>query len=164
MSQKLQNFAKFQNFQLDNLLDFEKCWKTRIYLQRSMPMQPKTSNILPTFCEKLATTLRVRRAAVEAPVRKRRSGSAPAGRRGPRPRRRSPRGPAAIRPAVISNIGKFWRINCRRHAQNHGLNLYTDSVRRTLARSAFHGFQVDSKGARSAFHGFSIGFQRCKCV
>ena len=70
--------------------------------------------------------------------------AAEAGRRGPRPRRRSPRGPEAIRPAVISNIGKFWRINCRRHAQNHGLNLYTDSVRRTLARRAFHGFQLSS--------------------
>ena len=28
MSQNLQNFAKFQNFQLDNLVDFEKCCKT----------------------------------------------------------------------------------------------------------------------------------------
>ena len=31
MSQNLQNFAKFQKFQIDNLLDFEKCCKTRIY-------------------------------------------------------------------------------------------------------------------------------------
>ena len=30
MLQNLQNFAKFQNFQLDNLVDFEKCCKTRI--------------------------------------------------------------------------------------------------------------------------------------
>ena len=30
MSQNLQNFAKFQKFQLDNLVDFEKCCKTRI--------------------------------------------------------------------------------------------------------------------------------------
>ena len=50
MSQNLQNFAKFQKIQLDNLVDFEKCCKTRIYLQRSMPIQPKTSNILPKLC------------------------------------------------------------------------------------------------------------------
>ena len=50
MSQNLQNFAKFQEFQIDNLVDFEKCCKTRIYLQKSVPIQPKTSNILPKFC------------------------------------------------------------------------------------------------------------------
>ena len=60
MLQNLQNFAKFQEFQLDNLVDFEKCCKTRIFLQKSVPIQPKTSNILPKFCQKLATTLRVR--------------------------------------------------------------------------------------------------------
>ena len=50
MLQNLQNIAKFQNFQLDNLVDFEKCCKTRIFLQNSVPIQPKTSNILPKFC------------------------------------------------------------------------------------------------------------------
>ena len=60
MSQNLQNFAKIQNFQLDNLVDFEKCCKTRIFLQKSVPIQPKTSDILAKFCQKLATTLRVR--------------------------------------------------------------------------------------------------------
>ena len=44
--------------QLDNLVDFEKCCKTRIYLQRSAPIQPKTSEIVPTICQKLTTTLR----------------------------------------------------------------------------------------------------------
>ena len=48
MLQNLQNDAKFQKFQLDNLVDFEKCCKTLIYLQKSAPIQPKTSNILPT--------------------------------------------------------------------------------------------------------------------
>ena len=62
MLQNLQNDAKFQKLQLDNLVDFEKCCKTRIYLQKSVPIQPKTSNILPKFCQKLATTLRFRRA------------------------------------------------------------------------------------------------------
>ena len=62
MSQNLQNVARFQKFQLDNLVDFEKCCKTRIFLQKLVPIQPKTSNILPKFFQKLATTLRVRRA------------------------------------------------------------------------------------------------------
>ena len=34
MSQILQNFVKFQKFQLENLVDFEKCCKTRIILPR----------------------------------------------------------------------------------------------------------------------------------
>ena len=64
MSQNLHNFVKFQKFQLDNLVDFEKCCKTHIFLQKSVPIQPKTNNILPKFCQKLATTPRaVARAA-----------------------------------------------------------------------------------------------------
>ena len=55
MLQNLQNDAKFQKFQLDNLVDFEKCCKTRIYLQKSVPIQPKTSNTLPKIFQKLAT-------------------------------------------------------------------------------------------------------------
>ena len=51
MSQNLQNFVKFQKFQLENLVDFEKCCKTHIFLQKSEPIQPKTSNILPNFCQ-----------------------------------------------------------------------------------------------------------------
>ena len=62
MLRNLQNSAKFQKFQLDNLVDFEKCCKTRIFLQKSAPIQPKTSNILPKFCQKLATGERPRRA------------------------------------------------------------------------------------------------------
>ena len=50
MSQNLQTFVQFQKFQLENLVDFEKCSKTHIYLQRSVPIQPKTSNILPKLC------------------------------------------------------------------------------------------------------------------
>ena len=51
MSQNLQNFVKFQKFQLENLADFEKCCKAHIFLQKSEPIQPKTSNILPKFCQ-----------------------------------------------------------------------------------------------------------------
>ena len=40
---KSENFAKFQNVQLDNLADFGRCCKTRIFLQRSAPIQPKTN-------------------------------------------------------------------------------------------------------------------------
>ena len=58
MSQNLQNFAKFQKFQLENLVDFEKCCKTHIFLQKSEPIQPKTSNMLPKFCQKLAKGVR----------------------------------------------------------------------------------------------------------
>ena len=46
-----QNFVKFQKNQLENLVDFEKCCKMRIFLQKSVPIQPKTSNILPKFAE-----------------------------------------------------------------------------------------------------------------
>ena len=56
MSQNLKKVANFQKIQLDHLVDFEKCCKTRIFLQKSVPIQPKTSNILPKFCQKLATT------------------------------------------------------------------------------------------------------------
>ena len=68
-SQNLQNFANFQIFQVDNLVDFEKCCKTRIFMQKSVPILPKTSNILPKFCQKMATTLRVRRAEACASAR-----------------------------------------------------------------------------------------------
>ena len=62
------NVAEFKKFRLDNLVDFKKNDAKRIfsyiiYLQNSVPIQPKTSNILPKFCQKLATTLRVRRPA-----------------------------------------------------------------------------------------------------
>ena len=57
MLQNLQNSAKFQNFQLDNLIDFEKCCKTLIFLQKSVPIQPKTSNILPKFCRSAVTQI-----------------------------------------------------------------------------------------------------------
>ena len=51
MSQNLQNFVKFQKFQLKNLVDFKQFCKTHIFLQKSEPIQPKTSNILPKFCQ-----------------------------------------------------------------------------------------------------------------
>ena len=47
---KFAKFAKFQKIQLENLVDFDKCCKTRIYLQRSAPIQPKTIEILPKIC------------------------------------------------------------------------------------------------------------------
>ena len=34
ISQNLQTFAKFQKFQLDNLVDFEKCCKTHFFLAK----------------------------------------------------------------------------------------------------------------------------------
>ena len=67
--QNLQNIAKFQKFQLDNLVDFEKYCKTRIFLQKSVPIQPKTSNIFPKFCQKIATASSAA-SAVEAVARR----------------------------------------------------------------------------------------------
>ena len=51
MSQNLQNFVKFQKIQFENLVDFEKCCKTHMFLKKSEPIQPKTSKILPKFCQ-----------------------------------------------------------------------------------------------------------------
>ena len=62
MSQNLQNFAKFQKFQLDSLVDFEKCCQTHIYLQNFVLIQPKTSEMLPKICQKQTTTLASRKA------------------------------------------------------------------------------------------------------
>ena len=45
----LQNF---KNFQRDNLVDFEKSCKTHMYLQKSVPILLKTSNILLKICQK----------------------------------------------------------------------------------------------------------------
>ena len=91
MLQTLQNIAKFQSFQLDNLVDFEKCYKTPIYLQRSAPIQPKTSEILPKIWQKLATTLRVRATIPSATT-------APLLGRGPGPLGR----PLAFSPLLVS--------------------------------------------------------------
>ena len=37
--------------QCANLINLEKCCKTHIFLQKSEPIQPKTSNILLKFCQ-----------------------------------------------------------------------------------------------------------------
>ena len=52
MLQNLRNFGKISKFQLDNLVDLEKCWKMRIFLQRSVPILPKTSENFPKICQK----------------------------------------------------------------------------------------------------------------
>ena len=43
MSQNLQHFVKFQKFQLENLVDFEKCCRTHSHLQKSIAIQPRAS-------------------------------------------------------------------------------------------------------------------------
>ena len=40
---------KFSKFGLDNIVDLKKCCKMGIFLQRSVPIPPKTRNILPKF-------------------------------------------------------------------------------------------------------------------
>ena len=67
IQQNLQILPILKKNQLDNLVDFEKCCKTRICSQRSVPIQPKTSEILPKNCQKLATTLRVHEGPEAAP-------------------------------------------------------------------------------------------------
>ena len=58
MSQNLETFDKFQESQLDNLVDFEKCCKTHIYLQRSAPIRPKTSENSPKIHQNFAPSSR----------------------------------------------------------------------------------------------------------
>ena len=52
MSQNLQNFVKFQKFQLENLVDFEKCCKTHIFLAKigadTAENEQHFAEILPT--------------------------------------------------------------------------------------------------------------------
>ena len=70
MLQNLRNFAKISKFRLDNLVDLKKCWKTRIFLQRSVPIEPKTSEILPKICQSAVVPPRraeVRKAASAPP-------------------------------------------------------------------------------------------------
>ena len=57
MLQNLQILPNFKKNQLENLVDFEKCCKTRIFLQKSEPIQPKTSNSLPKFCQPTLSNL-----------------------------------------------------------------------------------------------------------
>ena len=49
------------------MVDFENCCKTRIFFQKSVPIQPKTSEILPKFCKKLATIPTVPASGEETP-------------------------------------------------------------------------------------------------
>ena len=111
MSQNLQNFARFQKFQLDDLVDFEKCCKTHIYLQKSVPLQPETSDILPKFCQKLATTLRAhaRRGPPPRPGRRARRRRRPAGRSPARP------GPRRLSAYVFSNSFQTFRKSFSEH-------------------------------------------------
>ena len=97
MSQNLQNFVKFQKFQLENQVDFEKCCRTHIYLQKSEPIQPKTSNVLPKFCQ---PTLSARRPG-PAP------GTDP---KAPSPRgtRRAAHAPAAPAALAYVSVSNFW--------------------------------------------------------
>ena len=67
MLQNLQHLTHCQKCQLDTLVDFEKCRKTRLYSQRSVPIEPKTSNISPKFCRSAVVSLTVARRTPPAP-------------------------------------------------------------------------------------------------
>ena len=90
MSQNLQNCVKFQKFQLEDLVDFEKCCKTHIFLQKSVPIQPKTNNILPKICKigKFSARGAGRGRRRARPGAARRSRRRPPPAAGPRPWRR----------------------------------------------------------------------------
>ena len=106
---------KFQKIQLDNLVDFGKCCKTRVWLQRSAPIQQKTNEILQKFCQKFATTLRVHR-----PETRRSRAGRGLRRRGDAVLRELPRPGlvpnrldlvvAGVRVSKISKIGKILQI------------------------------------------------------
>ena len=67
MSQNLQNSAKSQKNQLDNRVDFEKCCKTHIFLQKFVLIQPRTSP--PKICKKLQKIAKFRNFADPNPLR-----------------------------------------------------------------------------------------------
>ena len=46
----------FKKSQIENLVDFEKFCKTHIFLQKSEPIQPKTSNICRNFANRRSLT------------------------------------------------------------------------------------------------------------
>ena len=108
------HFANFQNFSLIILLisrNAEKRVFRTISLQRSVPMQPKTSNILPKFCQKLAILLRRRRAwrglQRKAASRTQRTSSA---------QKCSGEGVRGLGSAKLANFAKFanfWRARSR---------------------------------------------------
>ena len=140
MLRNLQDFAKFQKFQLDNLVDFEKCCKTHIFLQKSVPIQPKTSNILPKFCQKLATTVR---AAIG--LRRRRAhltGGARAARLGLRER------PAGCVRIVRQTLeGSFSAVSKRNFASKYAFESSRRDLHNALLCTApkSHFFQKNSR-------------------
>ena len=71
------------------MVDFEKCCKTHIFLQKSEPIQPKTSNILPKFCQPTACGAGAEAEGAERPPRGARLPRPPQG--GLRRARRRPR-------------------------------------------------------------------------
>ena len=58
MSQNLENFAKFQKFQLGNLVDLEKCCQTRIYMYLLAKFRFDTAENERKFAENLPTICR----------------------------------------------------------------------------------------------------------
>ena len=109
MSQNLQNFVKFQKFQLENLVDFEKCCKTHIFLQKSEPIQPKTSNILPKFCQPTLSD-------VSASERRRTPPRRPSGARAHH-RQRVAAHQGTVRTSAGLTLGNFCNILARRALQ-----------------------------------------------
>ena len=99
---KYLKIAKFLKIQVDNIVDLKKCWKTRIYLQISVPLQQKTSEILLIICQQLSITLRVhQRLPLAGPEAAARRGRRAASRRREAP---APRGHGQPKEGKISNF------------------------------------------------------------
>ena len=126
MLQNLQHIAKFQKLQLDNLVDFEKCCKTHIFLQNSVPIQPKTSKLL-TICLQILPQIkrdiffytlgrraarrasRARRGRRRRRRRSRRERRARSARLRRRPRPRPRRSPGACA-SVLGSLGQILKL------------------------------------------------------
>ena len=58
INQTCKNDCQVSKIQLDSIVDFKKYGKARISLQSFVPIQPKTSNIVPKFCRSAVVSLR----------------------------------------------------------------------------------------------------------
>ena len=103
------NLPKFKTIQLKNLVDPEKYCKPRIFLQRSVPIQPKTSEILPRSGNYPTGPRRAPRRRAPARRRRRSPGRPPTSRRR-RPWRRRP-SPSPLQ--MLANCASFGCIRTK---------------------------------------------------
>ena len=128
MLQNLQNFAKFQKLQLDNLVDFEKCCKTRILKLFSCKDRCRYIGRRATFCRNVTKKTRCmsafvavsspsswplapchrRRISVRAAIHRSMSGVTPTTNR--HVGRRRPPGPSGLIRQILQFFAKFCKF------------------------------------------------------